>query len=86
MTSLFLTLIQFVFILLLAPLSFGVVKKCKAFFQGRKGASIFLQYYALLTLMKKEMVISKSTSWVFRFVPYLVLTLSMFAVLVLLAV
>lgn len=67
------TLIQILFILLIAPLAAGLVRFFKARLQGRKGASPFLPYITFLTLLKKEMVISDVTSWVFRVVPYVVL-------------
>lgn len=67
------TLIQIAFILLCAPLAMGMVRFIKARLQGRKGASPFLFYATLLTLLRKEMVISDVTSWIFRVVPYVVL-------------
>lgn len=64
---------QVVLVLLTAPLTVGLVRKFKATYQNRKGASIFQPYIALAALMKKEMTISEHSSWVFRFVPYAVL-------------
>lgn len=78
MGSILLTLFQFLFLLAISPLSIGITRKMKAFFQGREGASVFLPYITIATLMKKEMVISSSTSWVFRIVPYVVLTSTLF--------
>lgn len=66
-------LIQFIFILMLAPLAMGLVRFFKARFQGRKGASPFLPYYALATLLKKEMVLPAAASWVFSAAPFVVL-------------
>jgi formate hydrogenlyase subunit 4/hydrogenase-4 membrane subunit HyfE len=66
-------LVQIIFILLVAPLAMGMVRFIKARLQGRFGASPFLPYITLLTLLKKEMVISSATSWIFRVVPYVVL-------------
>lgn len=83
MTPLLLTIFQAAFLLIIAPLSIGITRKTKAFFQGRQGASIFLPYVTIATLMKKEMVISKSTSWVFRMVPFIVLSTTVFLALVL---
>lgn len=73
MSPIIATLIQIVFILLIAPLAPGLVRFIKARLQGRKGASPFLFYVTLLTLLRKEMVISDATSWVFRVVPFAVL-------------
>jgi formate hydrogenlyase subunit 4 len=83
LSPLLLTIIQIFLVALLAPLSAGVVKKIKARLQGRHGASVFLPYFTLLTLLRKELVISKSTSWVFRLVPFAALTLAIFPVAVL---
>lgn len=63
---------QFLLVLLSAPLMLGLVRMLKARFQNRKGASIFLPYYALLSMMKKEMTITTHSSWVFRAVPFVV--------------
>lgn len=71
--SIIATLIQTVFILLIAPFAMGMVRFVKARLQGRKGASPILPYFTLLTLLKKEMVISDVTSWIFRVVPLVVL-------------
>jgi formate hydrogenlyase subunit 4 len=83
MTPFFLTLIQGAVILLLAPFATGLVRWCKARLQGRKGASPFLPYVTYATLLKKEMVISSTTSWVFAVAPYVVLTSSTVVALIL---
>lgn len=76
MSSILATLLQAILVLLIAPFAAGFVKFCKARLQGRRGASPFLPYYTLATLFKKEMVISDVTSWVFRAVPFVVLSTS----------
>jgi len=76
MISILATLLQAIFILAVAPLAMGTVRFCKARLQGRLGASPFLPYYTFATLLKKEMVISDVTSWVFRVVPFVVLSTS----------
>ena len=70
------TIFQLVFVLLLAPFAQGLVRFCKARLQGRHGATPFLPYYTLATLLKKEMVISDVCSWVFRAVPFVTLATS----------
>ena len=40
--------------------------------QGRKGPSVLLPYYDLVRLFKKDMVVSKVTSWIFKAAPYIV--------------
>jgi formate hydrogenlyase subunit 4 len=59
-------------ILALAPLLTGLIRKFKAFFGNRAGAPVLQPYRSLLVLMRKEMTISKHSSWVFRAVPYVV--------------
>ena len=81
--NIFATLYQFFLILLIAPFTAGLVKFFKARLQGRKGASPFLPYFTILTLLKKQMVISNSTSWVFRLAPYMVLGATLFLILTL---
>jgi formate hydrogenlyase subunit 4 len=75
----YLTLIQGILVLAFAPLSMGLVRMFKARMQGRRGASPFLPYFTIATLLRKEMVISKSTSWVFRLVPFVVLATTVFS-------
>ncbi len=83
MSPILATLLQAIFILAIAPLATGIVKFCKARLQGRHGASPFLPYYTFATLLKKEMVISDVTSWVFRVVPFVVLASSVILAFVL---
>lgn len=83
MNAILLSLIQGVFVLALAPLSMGLVRMFKARMQGRKGACPTLPYVTFATLLRKQMVISKSTSWVFRIVPFIVLGTTIFLALVL---
>ena len=73
MTALMLTVLQTVVIVLLAPLATGFVRKVKARLQGRLGAPVTLPYWTIATLMRKEIVLSTSTTWVFRVVPFMVL-------------
>lgn len=55
-----------------SPLIIGITRKVKARMQSRHGASVFQPYWDLLKLFKKDEVISKDTSWIFRFAPYMV--------------
>jgi formate hydrogenlyase subunit 4/hydrogenase-4 membrane subunit HyfE len=72
MNPLIATTVQTIFVLAIAPFALGLVRLVKARLQGRKGASPFLLYVTLATLLKKEMVISNTTSWIFRAVPFVV--------------
>ncbi|MBI2483520.1 NADH-quinone oxidoreductase subunit H [Candidatus Uhrbacteria bacterium] len=73
MSSLLITVLQFLLVLGCAPFATGMVRWVKARMQGRAGASPLLPYYTLATLFRKEMVISPVTSWVFRVSPFVVL-------------
>lgn len=73
MITLLIVCAQVVVVLALAPFVTGLVRWFKARFQGRKGAVPWLVYVTLLTMLKKEHVISPSRSWMFRLVPFVVL-------------
>jgi formate hydrogenlyase subunit 4 len=60
---------QIIIILVLSPLISGIIKKAKAFFQIRKGASIFQPYYDIAKLLKKDSVVSQNVSWIFHAAP-----------------
>lgn len=66
-------ILQFIILIILAPLFQGIIKKFKAYFQGRQGFSIFQPYQDLKRLFIKDMVISKNCSFVFHITPYIVL-------------
>lgn len=77
-----LTFLCNILILLLAPfLMIGVIKKTKAFFAGRKGVSIWQPLWDFIRLMRKEFVISTTTSWVFKFAPVVGFATTIFAAL-----
>jgi formate hydrogenlyase subunit 4 len=63
---------QMALVLALAPLLTGFVRKVKARLLRRKGPSIVQPYRDLLRLMRKEVVLAESASWLFRIVPYLI--------------
>jgi formate hydrogenlyase subunit 4 len=67
-------LIHFALLLAMPPLLLGVINKTKASFAGRRGPPLLQAYYDLLRLSRKEMVFSRTTTWVFRAGP--VVTLS----------
>ncbi len=70
MTTIILNLI----ILAIIPfLMIGVIKKTKAFWGGRKGVSVWQPLYDFVKLLKKDFVISKTTSNVFRLAPSIVI-------------
>ena len=77
------TIVQWLVVVLGAPLLVGVVRKIKARLQGRRGAGIMQPYWAFRKLLIKEVVISENTSWVFQLTPYISIgTMSLSAFLV----
>jgi formate hydrogenlyase subunit 4 len=55
--------------LLTAPLFAGVIFKVKAFFGGRKGSPLLINYYTLIKLFQKGSVYSTSTTYIFKLGP-----------------
>jgi formate hydrogenlyase subunit 4 len=70
-------------LLAVPPLLQGVIVKTKARFGGRVGAPVLQPYFDLAKLMRKEMVISRTTSWVFLAGPAVTLTATVSAALLL---
>jgi len=62
-------LVHFLLLLGVPPLLLGVIQKTKAWLGGRKGAPLLQPYYDLARLFRKDMVLSRTTSWVFRAAP-----------------
>lgn len=73
---------QFIIIILFSPLIQGIIKKLKAYMQGRVGPGIFQPYYDLIRLFHKDMVISSIASWIFKAAPYIVFTSTMAAAMI----
>jgi formate hydrogenlyase subunit 4 len=63
---------QMLLVLLLAPLLTGFVRKAKARMLLRQGPPLIQPYRDLIRLMRKEVVLAESASWLFRVIPYLV--------------
>lgn len=63
-----------IFSMILAPFLFGVINKTKAFFAGRAGQPLLQPYYDLWKLLKKGVVYSQTTTWVFKAGPLVCLT------------
>ena len=62
-------ILQIIIILALSPLISGIIKKIKAYFQIRKGPSIFQPYYDIAKLLRKDSVVSQNVSWIFHAAP-----------------
>jgi len=58
-------IIHIVLLLTLPPLLPGVINKTKALFAGRRGPPLLQLYYDLFKLARKDMVISRVTTWIF---------------------
>ncbi|MBI4749756.1 MAG: NADH-quinone oxidoreductase subunit H [Acidobacteria bacterium] len=54
-----------ILVLTVPPLLLGIINKTKAFFGGRAGQPLLQAYYDLIKLLQKEMVLSRTTTWVF---------------------
>ena len=63
---------QMLLVLALAPLLTGFVRKLKARFQRRIGPPVLQPYRDLIRLMRKDVVLADTSSWLFRVIPYLV--------------
>jgi formate hydrogenlyase subunit 4 len=65
-------LCQMVLVLALAPFLTGYVRKLKSHLLGRRGPPLTQPYLDLWRLLRKEVVLAQSASWVFRAAPYIV--------------
>ena len=65
-------LVEMLVVLLFAPLLVGYVRKVKALLVRRRGPPLLQPYRDLLRLLRKEVVLAHSASWVFRVTPYVV--------------
>ena len=74
MTLWALNLAQAALMVLAAPLLAGIIQKCKARLQNRRGASILQPYRNLLKLFRKETLLAENASWIFRTTPYVLFT------------
>jgi len=63
---------QMLLVLLLSPLLTGFVRKMKARLLQRQGPPLLQPYLDLIRLMRKEVVLAESASWLFRINPYLI--------------
>ena len=63
---------QMLIVLLTAPLLSGLVRKMKARMLRRIGPPVLQPYLDLARLMRKEVVLAESASWLFRVIPYFI--------------
>jgi formate hydrogenlyase subunit 4 len=59
-------LLHVLIVLAAPPLMLGIINRTKALFAGRSGPPLLQPYYDLARLFRKDMVVSRVTTWVFR--------------------
>ena len=67
--------------ILLAPFFSAVILKVKAFFGGKKGPPLLINYYTLIKLFKKGSVYSTSTTFLFKLGPMVSLSTAVTALM-----
>ncbi|RJP79479.1 MAG: hydrogenase [Desulfobacteraceae bacterium] len=73
--------ILWIMAILLAPFFSGVILKVKAFFGGKKGPPVLINYYTLIKLFQKGSVYSTSTTVVFKLGPVVSLCAAVIALM-----
>jgi formate hydrogenlyase subunit 4 len=73
--------IHILLVTLMPPLLLGVIGKTKAAFAGRSGAPYLQPYYDMARLFRKGMVVSTTTTWLFRAGPIVALATTLAAAL-----
>jgi formate hydrogenlyase subunit 4 len=69
-------------LVLLPPLLQGIIVKVKAAFAGRVGAPLLQPYYDIIKLTRKAVVVSHTTTWLFRAGPLVGLATALMAGLI----
>lgn len=63
------SILLFILAVLTTPFFVGIILKVKAFFGGKKGPPLLIQYYTLIKLIQKGSVYSRSTTLMFKLGP-----------------
>ncbi len=79
MMKILILILQLVVFIGIAPLLSGLITKIKNNIRMRRGQSIFQPYYNLAKLFSKGEVISETASWIFRAAPFVVISSSLAA-------
>ena len=74
-------ILNIIFLLIIPFLMVGIIRKTKAFFGARRGASIFQPFWDFAKLMKKESIFSSSTTLIFKIAPVISFVCIIFAAL-----
>jgi formate hydrogenlyase subunit 4 len=77
-----LALIQVVIVAGGAPLLVGALRTVKARLVGRRGPRLLQPYADLAKLLRKDAVVSTTTSWIFRATPYVLMATMLVAALI----
>jgi formate hydrogenlyase subunit 4 len=64
--------VQMLLVLALSPLLVGFVRKVKARLLRRQGPPLIQPYQDIIKLLRKDVVLAASASWLFRAIPYLI--------------
>jgi formate hydrogenlyase subunit 4 len=64
--------VQMLLVLALSPLLVGFVRKVKARLLRRQGPPLIQPYRDIIKLLRKDVVLAASASWLFRAIPYLI--------------
>ncbi|MBS1214416.1 MAG: hydrogenase subunit, partial [Proteobacteria bacterium] len=67
-----LALLQTLLFVFAAPMLAGWLKRIKCRLQNRKAPSVLQPYRDLLKLYRKQPIVPRSASWIFRAAPYIV--------------
>lgn len=76
-------LIHLILVIFMPPLLFGVINRTKAVCAGRTGAPLLQPYFDMYRLLRKGMVFSTVTTWIFRAGPIVTLAATFTAALLL---
>jgi formate hydrogenlyase subunit 4 len=68
-------------VLATAPLFISLIKKVKAWTQGRQGPSVFQTYYTIIKLLKKEVIYAPTSSRIMRVTPLVTMAAMLVAAL-----
>lgn len=79
MIKIFILILQSVLFIAIAPFLSGLITKIKNNIRMRRGQSIFQPYYNLAKLFSKSEVISQTASWIFRASPFVVISSTLVA-------
>ncbi len=79
LNPIFITVLQVVIVLAIAPVFIGWLNMLKCWSQGRSSAGLLQPYRDIAKLFVKDIVLAKNASWIFRFTPYLVFSVPVVA-------